>query len=239
VTLLLVAALTVQLGAPIGSARFRISAKGLDVPDVGTIRYGLALPGNFDAQKPRPLVLALHPGGGGNVAFYGSQFMQQIVAPALSKLSDLEPIIIAPDCPARSWSDPAAEKGVLALIDHIFKEYAIDRKRILVTGFSLGGHGTWFFEAHHADLFTGAIVMAGATRNESQDGLARIPTYIIHGTADTVVPFGPAEKNARDLEQIGRPVKFEALDGVNHYNMGYYIEPLTRAARWISERWDK
>jgi predicted peptidase len=236
VTLLLAAALTVQAGAP---ARFRVVPKGLDVPGVGNVRYGLALPNKFEAQKPRPLVLALHPGGGAGVTYYGSQFMQQVVAPALSKAVDFDPIIIAPDCPARSWSDPLAEKGVLALVEHIFSEFAIDKRHVLVTGFSMGGHGTWFFESRHADLFTGAIVMAGATRNEPLDGLGKIPTYIIHGTADTVVPFGPAEQNARELEKLGRPVKFEALDGVNHYNMGFYVEPLTRAARWIAERWNK
>jgi hypothetical protein len=56
---------------------------------------------------------------------------------------------------------------------------------------------------------------------------------------DEVVPFEPAEKNARELEKLGRPVSFEALDGIGHFQMGGYIEALRRAGRWISDRWSK
>ena len=62
-------------------------------------------PGDAARGEPRPLVVALHPGGN-RVAFYGSRFMQQVVIPGLS---DLGAVIVAPDCPAASWTDPAAE----------------------------------------------------------------------------------------------------------------------------------
>jgi hypothetical protein len=51
------------------------------------------------------------------------------------------------------------------------------------------------------------------------------------------MPFAPAERTARELEKLGRPVKFEAVDGADHYGMGSYIEPLTRAAEWIAQQW--
>ena len=38
------------------------------MPDGSTVRYGLAVPGDYRAPSPRPLVIALHPGGGGTVA---------------------------------------------------------------------------------------------------------------------------------------------------------------------------
>jgi predicted peptidase len=36
----------------------------------------------------------------------------------------------------------------------------VDRARVLITGFSMGGRGTWYMAARHADLLTGVIVMA-------------------------------------------------------------------------------
>jgi predicted peptidase len=197
--------------------------------------YGLSLPDGFDPARPRPLIVALHPGGGGT-PYYGLQFMESVVMRAAGSL---KAIIVAPDAPARGWNDPKSERAVLALVSHIVKEFKIDEKRQLVTGFSMGGHGTWFFESRHPELFSAAIVMAGSTRNEPVDRLARIPTYIIHGREDKVVPFGPAEANALELEKLGRPVKFEALDGVDHYSMGGYINALTRAMRWVAERWNQ
>ena len=100
-----------------------------------------------------------------------------------------------------------------------------------------GRSGTWFMSSRHPDLFTGAIAMAASTGDLPQDGLAKIPTYVIHSRDDQVVPFGPAERNAKQLEELGRPITFEELHGPGHFDMGSYIEPLQRAGRWIATRW--
>jgi len=204
----------------------------LEVPGVGKVLYGISIP-RSDSREPRPLILALHPGGS-RMPYYGSAFMRQIVIPGLNSL---DAIMIAPDCPTRAWSDPMADQAVMALIQHTLDGYAIDKRRILVVGFSLGGRGTWFMSSHHTDLFTGAIAMAAPTGDEPLDRLATIPTYVIHSRNDEVVPFEPAERNARELEKLGRPIRFEALSGPGHFAMGGYIEPLRRGGRWIAERW--
>jgi predicted peptidase len=149
-------------------------------------------------------------------------------------------IMIAPDCPPPgSWSDPAGERAVLALVESIRKEYTIDPRRILVTGFSMGGRGTWFMAARHSDLFTAAIPIAGAPGGEPLDRLGRIPTYIIHSRADQVVPFEGDARAAHELEKLGRPVSFEPLDGIGHYEMGGYVDSLARAGRWVMDRWNR
>jgi predicted peptidase len=201
--------------------------------DIQPMLYGLSVPARYDAKDQRPLVLALHPGGG-RTPYYGSAFMAQVVAPALGSLN---PIMIAPDCPTRSWADPVSEKAVLALIEDTLKRYSIDRSRILVVGFSLGGRGTWFMASHHPDLFTAAIPMAASTGDDPIERLGTIPTYVIHSRDDEVVPFEPAERNARALEKLGRPVRFEALEGIGHFQMGGYIDSLQRGVRWVTERW--
>jgi predicted peptidase len=197
--------------------------------------YGISIPNRYDPARPRPLVLALHPGGT-RMPYYGSAFMRQVVAPALN---GLEPIIIAPDCPSRSWTDPESERAVMALIQHTLDTYAIDRRRILVAGFSMGGRGTWFMASRHTDLFTAAIPMAASTGDDPLESLGTIPTYIIHSRDDEVVPFAPAEKTFRALEKMKRPVEFEALSDIGHFAMGGYVESLRRAGRWISNQWGK
>ena len=152
-------------------------------------------------------------------------------------LKDLDAIMIAPDCPTRAWSDPASDQAVMALLENVLNEYAIDRRRVLVTGFSLGGRGTWFMASHHSDLFTAAIPMAGSPGDEPLERLATIPTYVIHSRADQVMPFEPSERVTRELEQRGRVVKFEALEGVTHFQMGGYVDALRRGGRWVAEHW--
>ena len=211
----------------------RIQQQTLEVPDVGTVEYGLRIPAGYDPARPRPLVLALHPGGP-RMKAYGAWFAAEIVSPALG---NLDPIIVAPDCPTRSWTDVPSERGVMAVLEHVLERYAIDRKRILVIGYSLGGRGTWFFSSRHADLFTAAIPMASPPGSEPVDRLATIPTYVIHSRDDEVAPFEPDERTARELEKMGRPIKFAALRGLRHYDMGGYIDALRTGVLWVAQQW--
>ena len=218
-------------------AQSRIRNRTLEVPEVGVILYGMSVPADSAVERPRPLIVALHPGGD-RMPGYGTRFLQQVVLPALGSLNA---IAVAPDCPrqARSWNDPVAERAVMALVEQVRRENQIDARRVLVTGFSMGGRGTWFMASRHADVFTGAIAMAGSASDLPQDGLATMPTYVIHSRDDQVMPFAPAERTARELEKLGRPIVFEALSGPGHYDMGGYVAPLQRAGRWLSERWGK
>ena len=230
--LLLIALLLAQSAIATPS---RIRNRTMPVEQVGTMTYGISVPGGYDAADSRPLVLALHPGGP-RVAYYGSRFLQEVVLPGLG---DLRAVVVAPDCPGRSWTDPISEKAVMALVEQVRREYAIDSRRILVTGFSMGGRGTWFMASHHPDLFTGAIVMAGPVGDEPLDKRSLMPTYVIHSPEDLVVPFAPAEQTARRLAAMGRPVKFEELRGPGHSDMGGYVDALRRAGHWIAEAWNK
>jgi predicted peptidase len=230
--LLLVPTLLVFLNQPAAPGMHELT---IHVSDVGDVLYGLSIPKDYDPRRPGPLVLALHPGGS-RIRYYGSAFTRQVIGPALK---DLDPIIVAPDCPTAAWTDPIAERAVMALLASVLDGYAVDRRRILVTGFSLGGRGTWFMASRHADLFTAAIPMAASTGDDPIDRLGTIPTYVIHSRDDAVVPFAPAERIARQLEQMGRPVRFEALRDLGHFEMGGYVDALRRGGRWIAERWNR
>ena len=231
---LLLLALAGLSAAEVAQAPQRVQSRTIEIEGVGLMRYGILEPPASQGDE-RPLVLALHPGGGRR-ADYGASFLGQIVFPALS---DLRAVMIAPDVPARSWADPVSERAVMALVEQVLRDHAVDRRRILVTGFSMGGRGTWFMSSRHADLFTGAIALAASTGDEPIDRLAKIPTYVIHSRDDEVVPFDRAEQTAQRLLEMKRVVHFEPLSGPGHYAMGGYVEPLRRAGRWMVERWNR
>jgi len=219
--------LATQVGAAeIQNLRFR-------APDGSDVLYGLLVPDGYKASQPAPLILALHPGGE-RMRYYGSAYTRAIVAPAAASL---HAIIVAPDCPSGSWAESKADAAVMALLGRIMVDYSIDRRRVLVVGYSMGGRGTWFMSSHHKDLFTAAIPMAGATGDDPLESLATMPTYIIHSRRDEVVPFGPAERNARELERLGRSVKFDALSEPTHFDMTAYVPALRRAVAWVQDQW--
>ena len=218
------------------SATAHVEQRVFRAPDGTRIPYGISIPADYNANQPRPLVLALHPGAFQGQLYYGLRYLRSIFSPALK---DLGAIMVAPDCPARSWSEPAAEQAVEALLHSVMDEYAIDRRRILVTGYSMGGRGTWYMASRHSDLFTAAIPVAGSPGNEPIDRLGKIPMYVIHSRNDEVSPFAPDENMALELAKLGRPVRFEALAGLGHFEMGGYIEAFTRAGHWVAEQWAK
>jgi predicted peptidase len=205
----------------------------LTLPDGSVLRYGLSVPEGYEESRegPRPLVLVLHPGG--RSEYYGSSFMQQVVEPALRSW---RAVIVAPDVPDRSWATVGSERAVLGLIQHAFQQHAIDRGRVLVTGFSMGGGGSWYFAARHPELFTGAIVMAGSAGGADLEALS-VPIYLIHSPDDEVVPFAAAEDAYRALAARDHPVELRVLPGLSHYMMGAYIPALRLAGSWMLERW--
>lgn len=203
------------------------------LPDGTVMLYGLSVPDGYTASQPRALILALHSGGQ-RMRYYGSAYTQNLVGPAASRLGA---IIVAPDCTWQDWTEPAAERAVLALMEHVMREYAVDRKRVLVTGFSMGGRGTWFMASRHQDLFTASIPMAASVSDLPVDSLATMPTYVIHSRRDEVVPFGPAERNAKELARLKRPIRFEAVDDLAHFEMLSYVPALRRGIEWVASRW--
>ena len=53
---------------------------------------------------------------------------------------------------------------------------------------------------------------------------------MIHSRDDEVVEFEPTEKTVKELQRLGRKIEFEPLEGVGHFNMNMYVDPLSRAA---------
>ena len=203
--------------------------------DGGTeMRYAISVPADAEDSRsdPRPLVLALHPGG--RYEYYGSSFMQTVVEPALRGWGA---VIVAPDVPDRSWATSRSERAVLALLDEIRATHSIDETRVLVTGFSAGGRGAWFLASRNPEIFTGAIVMASSPEGALLDDLAETPLIIIHSPDDQVVPYGPVEEVALELGERGYPVHMMRLPGASHYDMRGYVLPLRAAGDWMMEQW--
>jgi predicted peptidase len=229
------AALLVLASRPLAAqapAPPQITETALELSDGSVLRYAISLPGVPDsAAQGRPLVLVLHPGG--RAEYYGSSFMQSIVEPGLRSWGA---VMVAPDVPDRSWSTVRSEMAVLALIEHVLAQHAIDRDRIVVTGYSMGGGGTWYMAARHADVFDGAIVMAGSPRGTEVTSVT-VPIYLIHSPDDEVVPFAGAEAAYEALSARGQRVELRVLPGRTHYQMAAYVPALRVAGDWMLERW--
>ena len=160
-------------------------------------RYTLAIPDGYTGQGPVPLILSLHYGGT-VTPFYGRGLVEALIGPAFRSLGA---IIVAPDSAAGNWTSSMAEQQVLELLDHIEANYNIDAERTLVTGYSMGGGGTWYFAPRYPERFKAAIVMAGRPQADSTSFEWEAPLYVIHSTADQVVPFASTEETVEQIRE--------------------------------------
>jgi predicted peptidase len=202
--------------------------------DSPPIRYTLSIPKAYERDHAVPLVLALHYGGR-VTPYYSKGFLLELVEPGLR---GLEAIIVAPDCPSpNGWTNPESDKPVMALFQHLLERYEIDRSRLLVTGYSMGGHGTWYMAAQHQDLFTAAIPMAGAPPRGTLEKAGNMPICVVHSADDRVVPIQPARDAVKELEANNSIVKLIVARGAEHYHFGSFVAPLKRAAAWVEKQW--
>src|SRR5262249_24914389 len=128
------------------------------LPGGGTLRYTISVPPGLSADKLVPLVVVLHYGGDVE-PFSGADIIDEVASPGLGEVG---PVIVSPDAlGGGDWTTAQNEKAVVWLTKSVMKTYPIDPKRVVVTGFSMGGQGTWFMAARHQDLYTAAIPVAG------------------------------------------------------------------------------
>jgi len=198
--------------------------------DERTIQYAISVPANYSPSRPVPLVLALHYGGNPNGA--GRGVLTLLVGPALAELGA---IIVAPDSIGGGWNTPENERAVNALLEAVMASYSIDAKKVLVTGFSMGGAGVWHFAGKYPDRFSAAVAVAGRPP-ESAAGW-RVPIVAVHSRNDEVVPIGPAETRIAELKKAGLRAEFIALTGISHYETNRFVDGLRRAVPWIKETW--
>ncbi len=199
----------------------------------GGPRYTLVVPGDYTGEQAVPLVLALHFGGTAT-AHYGRAVAEQLVEPALRPLGA---VAVAPDCTSGSWAHPDCEAGALRVLDRVESQFRIDRRRVLVTGYSMGGIGTWELAARHPERFTAAVVMAGRPSPQMAQAQWRVPLYVIHARDDEILPLEPTEGVVQALRARAVAVELVVLDGVTHYETHRFVAPLAAALPWLRAAW--
>lgn len=184
------------------------------------------------AAAPRPIVVALHWAGHGSTPHYATAFGSELVGAALA---ELDAVIVAPDCPGKTWTDDVSQRTVLAAIDLAATTWGGDPSRVVLVGYSMGGIGTWAIGAAHADRFRALVPMAGRPADGVADKLT-LPVYAISGTGDTVIPTGPTERAIATLSGRGVAAVWAPVAGGTHYDTARYVDALREAVPWLRER---
>lgn len=181
-------------------------------PTLAPLDYLLYLPNGYCREVGRwPLVLFLHGSGerGSSVEKVGQYGPPRLVTNGRS----LPLILVSPQCPAEQAWQPAA---LLRLIDEVVAEYRVDVRRVYVTGYSMGGHGTWAIAAAAPDRFAAAAPLCGEGNPEHGKRFTNLPLWVFHGELDDVVPVKASQEMVDAVRAAGGNVVLTVYPGEGH-----------------------
>lgn len=192
--------------------------QSLKTGDGVEIPYLLYLPADYAEadDKKWPLMLFLH---GRGESFGPLDLVSKWGPPKFAKRGDKLPfILVSPQCPGKgSWSDEVRQAGLAELLDHVTEKYRVDSDRVMLTGLSMGGYGSWRLAAAHPKRFSCAVPICGGGAPEQAEQLKSLPIWVFHGDQDKAVPI---ERSVAMVEAIkkagGAKVRFTTLEHVGH-----------------------
>ena len=119
---------------------------------------GLFLPDGWaTSKKPLPLYVWLHGRGDKATDLH-------FICERLDKNGEVVPdgaIVVHPFGRQCVGYKSAGETDVMEAIDFVCKNYPVDKDRVVLMGFSMGGAGAWHLAAHFADRFVAVSPGAG------------------------------------------------------------------------------
>ncbi|MFN3562307.1 MAG: prolyl oligopeptidase family serine peptidase [Chloroherpetonaceae bacterium] len=225
--LLVLASVSFSLHAQQENSRFALhffEHRGLTIP------YRLFEPNRDLPNAKFPLVLYLH--GAGERGNDGSEIILKNGALDFAKRQSQYPCyIVVPQCPKEmKWSPYQKELGyyrladtasiiqelIIALLDSIQMNYAVDTSRVYVAGISMGGFGTWELVMRHPSRFAAAVPICGGGDVTKVHRLKLLPIWVFHGSDDQVIKVQWSRSLVDSLKTLGAPVRYTELPNIGH-----------------------
>ncbi|MDX1992851.1 MAG: prolyl oligopeptidase family serine peptidase [bacterium] len=181
--------------------------------------YLLSLPEGYDETDERwPLMLFLH--GAGERGADLEAVKRHGPPKRLEQKNDLPFIVVSPQCAiGRWWSDYT--ETLIALLDDIISRYAVDTRRVYLTGLSMGGFGTWHLAYLYPQRFAAVVPICGGMPwyvepADAAEVLKDKPLWVFHGDKDEIVPISESQQMVAALKAAGSAVKFTIYPETGH-----------------------
>jgi phospholipase/carboxylesterase len=201
-------------------------------------------------EGPFPTILALHGWGASAHDLLG-------LAPVLHAgqalvLCPQGPVAleVAPGVLGYGWfpiamgrpPDPSEfAKGAAALrafLDAALASYPVDRRKLVVLGFSQGGVMAYDLALREPERFAGLVALSSWLPDGLAESVPRQPahaglqTLVVHGTRDPMIPIDRGRSSRMRLLALGVPTTFREFD------MEHEIRPeaLRELVAWLDDR---
>jgi predicted peptidase len=204
-----------------------------------TYRYRVWLPPHYTKLRRWPVILFLHGSGE-----RGDDNLRQLTI-GLPALLARDParyraVVVVPQCALGHEWYGEMETQALAALDASIKEFRGDKRRVYLTGISMGGAGVWFL-ARHRSRWAAVVPVCGEVVRQADDpfpialppDLAQLlhtpnpygalaaaigptPVWIFHGADDNVISPDQSRRMYAALTAHHGDVRYTEYDGLGH-----------------------
>ena len=160
-------------------------------------------------DQPSALVIALHGAGGDENMFFDAY--------DLGRLKDLAAergFLLA--SPANVFFGAAGERAMVALIEQLSRDYAVDPARVYLIGHSMGAGAASSLAEPLAGRIAAVACLAGGAFSKSA---AAAPVLALAGEADGVVPAKLTRASAERAAAAGARVEFRLFPQLGHLTL--------------------
>ena len=187
-----------------------------------SVPWRLFVPPQASKDNPLPIVFMLHGAGRRGDDNVGPI---ELAYPFWSEEAQKKNpcFVLAPQCRVgKMWvvlnrehsnqavtENPTPElAGALAALDLVLEKYPIDRKRIYLTGQSMGGYGAWEALYRRPEMWAAAIPVCGGGDPSKVEVFKHIPIWAWHGSNDKAVPVENTRELIDALKKAGGAPKY-------------------------------
>lgn len=176
-----------------------------------SLPYRVYLPDGYSRTGPAwPAILFLHGAGERGTDL---SWVERNGPPRVARERGLPFVVIAPQLAAgETWSSAA----ILALLDRIEGAYNVDTTRVYLTGLSLGAYGAYETAIAAPTRFAALLCISGAGNPTEVCKLSHLPTWIVHGGKDDVIPSDWGRTMAQRLERCQGDVRWQLEPDAGH-----------------------
>ncbi|OJD29594.1 phospholipase [Diplodia corticola] len=108
------------------------------------------------------------------------------------------------------------ETILTSLLDEVLPHLRIDLQRVHLTGFSMGGGGTWELALHTPNRFATLVPICGYGDTLRASQIAHVPEWVHHGERDGIIDISRSERMVAALKKAGADVRFSRYPDLAH-----------------------
>ena len=177
--------------------------------------FSLYVPETYDAERPHPVVFALHGGSGSGRGFLWSWLRDARADGA---------ILVAPTAVGETWAlqgEDVDSPNLARILADVSARWNVDPGRRLLTGMSDGGAFSYISGLVEGSPFTHLAPACAAfhpmlTAFADADRIRGLPIYVTHGVQDWMFAVDMAREAEAALTAAGARVTYREIEDLSH-----------------------